>query len=347
MRLLPRPDRSFSAALRIAALALLALLAGCGAPPTANTSDAALPELSITVFAAPSQSLWIPTLIQALQLDRKHGFQLKVTPKPGPVAYTDFASGNDQVCYCAAPAAVARFVEQGSDIALLWNVFDLNYYVVSHDVAIASPRDLVGRRLAADTGTGQWAIAAWMLEQDGLDLSKVELHSISNPTAQLAELSLGRVDAVVEGMIDVATLQTSEQGQGLHVIALDPKAALAKHQAGSSVPSIAFGVWRPWLDQPGHRELAQQFYQANLDAVAWLRAHPAQAAKIVAERTGMSATALQQLFEHNPEMIDVHPIGNDHGAIALLTQDLLPKAGLLERPLTDAELGRYVSNFAP
>src|SRR5690606_15884400 len=53
---------------------------------TASAAET-LPKLGITVFQAPSQSVWIPALIQRLELDRKHGFDLVVTQKPSRVAY--------------------------------------------------------------------------------------------------------------------------------------------------------------------------------------------------------------------------------------------------------------------
>jgi hypothetical protein len=75
------------------------LLAACHQESASPGADAAarLPELRVTVFAAPSQSIWLPTLIKTLKLDEKQGFALRVTPKPGQVAYSDFAGGADPV----------------------------------------------------------------------------------------------------------------------------------------------------------------------------------------------------------------------------------------------------------
>jgi ABC-type nitrate/sulfonate/bicarbonate transport system substrate-binding protein len=328
---------------------LLLILAACTGTPGADRTDetTGLPELSITVFAAPSQSIWLPTLIQELELDKKQGFHLRVNPKPGPIAYTDFATGSDKVCYCSAPSAVARFVEQGSDITLLWNIFNLDYFVVTNDPDIRALKDLAGKRVGADTGTGSWAIAAWLLQQNGLALDKVELRSSSNYTATITELSVGRLDAMAAGLINVATLATSDTGKQYRILDLNQQSIWRRYESSPGIPSIAFGVWRPWLESGDNRELVKKLYRANLEAAAYIRSHPEHAARLISARTSMSEAALLYLFKNNPDMIDIRPISEYKGAIRLLTQKLLPAAGLLERPLTDAELDGYVSDFKP
>lgn len=118
----------------------LLLLISFSAAPAAT-----LPELTITVFAPPSQSIWIPALIEHLELDKKNGFKLTIIPKPSNVAYTDFATGKDDFCYCAAIPAVSRFKQQGAKIALLWNVFNFESDIVLKDPAIKTIADLQGK----------------------------------------------------------------------------------------------------------------------------------------------------------------------------------------------------------
>jgi len=327
---------------------MMVLAAGCGPAPSGSALDhknETLPELSITVFAAPSQSLWLPTLIQALKLDEKQGFKLKVTPKPGPVAYADFASGADPVCYCAAPAAVARFVEQGADITLLWNVFDLDFFVVANRDDIKDLRDIVGKRVGADTSTGSWAVAAWLLQQNGIDIGALHVQSLTSP-ALMASFSVKRVDAAVFGLIETASL-TAIGAEHYRVISLNRDKIWQKYASTNGIPSIAFGVWRSWLKDPAHLELARKLYRANIEAAAYIHDQPQQAAEIVSAATSMPEKALLDLFTNHASMIDIRPIAQYRGSVQLLTQHLLPAAHQLERPLTDSELNAYVSDFQP
>lgn len=328
---------------------LLVALAACTGSSGGGAARApdGLPELTITVFAAPSQSIWLPTLIQELKLDRKQGFHLRVNPKPGRIAYADFATGADPVCYCAAPAAVARFVERGADITLLWNVFNLDYFIVSGRDDVRTVADLAGKRLGADTGTGSWAITAWLLQRNGLDPERLQLRSLSSNASVTTELALGRLDAALAGVVNLASLSTSDDGGRYRVVDLHQEEIWRRQESSPGIPSIAFGVWRPWLADEGNRALAGKFYRANLEAAAYLRAHPREAARIISARTAMPEAALAHVFEHNADIIDIRPISEYRGAIRLLTQRLLPEAGLLERPLTDRELDAYVSDFQP
>jgi ABC-type nitrate/sulfonate/bicarbonate transport system substrate-binding protein len=330
-----------------ALLVALALVPVAAFPASAAQAAEApgLPHLKITVFAPPSYSVWFPTLIQKTGLDVKHGFTLEVTPKPGQLAYTEFASGADKVCYCAAPAAVARFVERGSDITLLWNIFDLRYDIATADPAIRIPKDLEGKTFSADTNTGGWAITALLLKQRGVDLSKVQIHSASN-AAQIAELAVGRVDAAMLGPVDVAQLQT-QSPQKFHAFTIFDNATWQKYAATPhpGIPSIAMGVWRDWLAIPANRDLMQRLYAANQDAVAFARGNPQKAADLISQAAHVDRNVLLFGLTHYFEIVDVRPIGEYRQAIKVLTQSLLPDAKLLDRPMTDAELDAYVSDF--
>jgi ABC-type nitrate/sulfonate/bicarbonate transport system substrate-binding protein len=331
-----------------AAMFCLLLLAACGRDSSPPGADAAarLPELKLTVFAAPSQSIWLPTLIKALKLDEKQGFTLIVTPKPGQVAYTDFASGADPVCYCAAPAAVARFVEQGAEITLLWNVFDLDYFIVTKEPGIRAVADLAGRNIGADTSTGLWAIGAWLLQQNGVPVEQLHIQSAFTPSL-LASMATGRLDAVLFGPIETASLIASPGGDVYRAIKINRESVWQRYGLHHGIPSIAFGAWRSWIAEPNNRELARKFYRANLEAAEYLRSQPAEAAKIISAATSISEDALKHLFVDGAPMIDIRPASEYAPAIKLLTQDLMPAAHQLERPLTDAELSAYVSDFKP
>lgn len=312
----------------------------------AQTGQDDLPTLGITVFAAPSQSIWIPTIIQGAGFDRAHGFELEVTAKPSRVAYSDFSTGADPVCFCAAPAAVSRFVQEGADITLLWNVFSSYSLISFTSPDIDEPKDLEGRTLAADTATGSWAIAQWWLQQHDVDLSKVEIQS-SSSGGIFAQLTSGRVDAAFTNPANASTLATTEGAEGVNFLILDDEEIWSRYSDVPGIPSIAFGVWREWLEDPEHVDLAQRFYAANLDAVELIRTDPQRAAELVSEGTSLSVDTLVHNFTTFPDIIDVRPIDEVEAAIRVITTQLLPEAGILPRPLSEEELDRFISDFQP
>ncbi|GAA5235193.1 ABC transporter substrate-binding protein [Verticiella sediminum] len=310
-------------------------------------AQAELPRLPVTVFGAPSQSVWIPSLIQHLGLDRKHGFELVVTQKPSKVAYTDFATGNDPVCYCAAIAAVARFKQQGADITLLWNIFNFETDVVVRDPALKSLEQLRGKTLQTDTITGSWALSRWFLQARGLDESTLTIQSTSARGAgALAELQLGRVDALLVNPTESAAAVAQGRGE-LHAIPVFDQTVWQQVSGTDFVPSITLGVASSWIEDPANQDLARRFYAANREAAAFIREQPAEAARLVAQDSRLDPESMESVLRRYRDLIRIEPLRRHLDTVALLTQKLLPEGGQLPRPLTDAELDTFVSTFDP
>jgi hypothetical protein len=141
-------------------------------------------------------------------------------------------------------------------------------------------------------------------------------------------------------------LQTQSPGT-YRVFSIFDRAVWSKYASSPGVPSIAFGVWRSWLSDPQHVDLARRFYAANLDAVALVKHDPERAATLIASGTNISKDSLLFAFRTYPNIIDVRPIDDYKSAVKVLTQKLLVQAKQLDRPLTNAELDKYVSDFRP
>jgi len=332
----------------IAALVLVALGAigwALFGRPGNQTKVDGLPTLEITVFAAPSQSIWFPTIIQKRGLDVKNGFHLVVKQKPGPTAYAEFASGIDKVCYCAAPAAVARFVEQGSKITLLWNVFSAEYVLVTNNPSVQKPADIMGRKLAADTSTGGYAVAAMLLARNAIDLKKVDVQSAWG-AAQAALLSSRRIDALLLTPVEAAMLKDADP-EHVRIIELIQSSGWRAFGYGPGVPAISFGVWTDWIVQPANADLARRFYRANIEAVEWGKANPEAAADLVSGTVNVKRASVLNTLKLRSDYIRVAPIAEYRAPIRELTTKLLPDAALIDRPMTEAELKQFVSDFQP
>jgi hypothetical protein len=338
------PLKYFLAALVMAAATTPAL----AAEPAA--SQQTLPTLKVTVFAAPSQVVWFPVLIQKTGLDVAHGFKLDVTQKPSQVAYADFASGADPVCYCISTSAGGRFVEQGANVTLLWNIFNYDYHVITANPAVQKLKDLEGRTLIADTVTGSWALAYWFLQQQGVDFSKVDLHSSDvHGAGGFAQLLAGRADGLVATPIDASAALADSEGS-LRALSVYSPAIWQKYAKSPTLPSIAAGAWRDWAAKPENLDLLRRFYAANVDAAELVKKEPEKVAGLIEEGTGITKSSLLYYFRHFRhfgDLIDIRPIADNRESIAVLTQQILPNAKQLDRPLTTSELDTYVSNFQP
>lgn len=325
---------------------------GTAATRASAAQDAAangqpLPRLAITVFQAPSQSVWIPALISRLGLDRKHGFELVITQKPSKVAYTDFATGKDPVCFCAAIAAVARFKQQGANITLLWNIFDFEWDMIVKAGEIDSIDQIVGKTIQADTITGGWALSKWFLQARGIDLSKVNIKSSSvSGAGALAELQLGRIDGLLVNPVEAAAAVTRGNGQ-YAALPLFDRAIWQKVSNTEFLPSITLGVQSSWLADPQNRDLARRFYQANVEAAEFIRSNPHEAAQLVAADARVEPDVMENILIRYRDVVNIAPLRKYLPTVALLTQKLLPEGGQLPRPLTDDELNEFVAEFNP
>jgi ABC-type nitrate/sulfonate/bicarbonate transport system substrate-binding protein len=338
---------------QVVAAALFAVAAGIllrlgdSRAAIAAEPNKALPVLTVTVFAAPSQVVWFPVLIQKTGLDVKHGFKLEVKQKPPQVAYADFAAGADPVCYCASTGAVGRFVQQGADVTLLWNIFDYDYFVITGNPSVKKPKDLEGRTLVADTVTGSWAIANWLLQQQGVDFSKVQLRSASVRGAEgLAQLLAGRADGVVVTPIDASAV-LADSTNTLRAFSVYDASIWQKLAKSTTLPSIAAAAWRNWAAKPENLDLLHRLYAANLDAAAYVKNDPDKSAELIEQGTGIAKRTLVYYFAHFGDLIDIRPISENRESIAVLTQEILPGAKQLDRPMTPKELDIYVSDFRP
>ncbi len=319
--------------------------AGLAGPQAAPAKD--LPVFKVSVFAAPSQVVWFPVLIQKTGLDQKHGFKIEVQQKPSQVAYADFASEADPFCYCISTAAGGRFVQQGADVTLLWNIFNYDYYMITANPAVTKLKNIEGRTLLTDTVTGSWAIAAWFMQEQGVDLSKVQIRSSNARGAgSFAELKAGRADGAVLTPIDASVVLANAEG-GLRALSFYDASVWEKYAHNRTLPSIAAGASRKWAAKPENLDLLRKLYAANLDAAEFVKREPEKAAELIEQGTGIPREALVYYFKHFGHLIDIRPISDNRDSLAVLTQKILPEAKQLDRPLTAKELDTYVSNFKP
>lgn len=334
------------AAVALVAAAALVLLRPKAAPPDhvyVTRVEDGLPVFDVTVFHAPSYSVWLPTLIVHKGFDTAHGFRLHLTEKPGQSAYMDVASGTDYACLCIAPTTFTPFVEQGAKVTLLFNVFSYTNLVAVTDPRIKTAQDLDGRVLSTNTSTGNWAVSRYLLQQAGGDLSRIKVQSSAGGGAAVAELVSHQVDAILPGPVEVASL--AQQTKDVRIFSIYDEAAWNRVAPGPGIPNVLLGVQTSWWKDAAHRKLAHQFYAAIQDAAAFAQAHPEDAAKIIGDNTDMPAPAVSYALTHYPDIIRIRPASDFKPSMTLITQKLMPESGSLQRPLTDAELNAYVSDF--
>jgi ABC-type nitrate/sulfonate/bicarbonate transport system substrate-binding protein len=107
------------------------------------------------------------------------------------------------------------------------------------------------------------------------------------------------------------------------------------------------GIYRPWLKDPAHLDLARRLYAAYRDAAEYSRKNPDEASITINEATKMDTAAVKYTLANFPDSLSIEPIAPYKGAIKVITQELMVRGKQLEKPFTDAEVDAFVSKYKP
>lgn len=325
--------------------ALLAAFVGLSALP-AMAQD--VPVLKLSAATSGDPSAWAIAIIEKQGLDLKHGFDLQTTSKPVSVAYTDFVSGADPLCLCLTIGTGARFLIEGVDVSLVWTYQSYNdAFLITTNPEIQSAKDLPGHSLAGSTGSGSWIFNQYFLTQhQGVDLTKVEIPSIK-ASAQVTHLAANRVDAITGYDATKVRLELLEPGRYRFIKIFDQE----KWQETTGidyVPMFLMGLRTGWYQDPANAELLKKLYAAYSEAITYIYANPDKAAAEIGETDGHAPVEFIAAYLKQFPDSGTPTLSREYrGAVRALTQDILPPTGLIDRPLTDAEVEGFVLDFTP
>lgn len=325
---------------------ILALLL-CTPFAFANTSGE-LPTLKIAAITIGDPSVWTIEYMKEKKIDNKYGFNLQYTLKPVSVAYSEFVNGTDEVCMCLTIGTAARFVLKGVDASLVSTYSNYtNSYLVTENKEIQKPQDIVGHSVAGSTGSGSWVFQQYFLrEHQNIDLNKVSIPSIV-ASAQIANLIAQRVDAIT-AYDDTRLKLSASQPDRFRFIPTFDKAKWQKLTQVPYIPMFFLGVRKSWNAQPENHALLVSFDKAYKDALAQIKADPVKAAESLgSERVRASTDYMVKTLTTLNDADKVVPATQLRPAISVLTRSVLPDAGLLDRPLTDAEIDGLITPLTP
>lgn len=309
---------------------------------------AELPTLKIAAITIGDPSVWTIEYMKEKRIDHKYGFNLQYSLKPVSVAYSEFVNGTDQVCMCLTIGTAARFVLKGVDASLVSTYSNYtNSYLVTENKDIQKPQDIIGHSVAGSTGSGSWVFQQYILrEHQNIDLSKVSIPSIV-ASAQIANLIAQRVDAIT-AYDDTRLKLTASQPDRFRFIPTFDKAKWQQLTQVPYIPMFFLGVRKSWSAQPENHALLVRFDQAYRASLAEIKADPARAAELLgSERVRSSTDYMVKTLTTLNDADKVVPAAQLRPAISVLTRSLLPDAGLLDRPLTDAEIDGLITSLKP
>lgn len=235
-----------------------------------------LTEIEMVVFSPPSLGAFLPAIIEDQGFDQDHGIDLQFVERPPDAYNTEFATGQFQLGGSGSLMSEANRVNQGVDVAYLFNVHDFWAAAVSTDPEVTELTDLEGRDLAAVTSSTSYAMFRWFAQEQGLDLSNVDVQNTQtgglgtqaqtgrSTAVQIWEPGYSQLIAQVPDLTDLDLgLENWEERFGF-----------------TDIPYLGVAAHRSWIEE--HEELIPDLQAVYEDAAQWSLDNPQEAAEIIA-----------------------------------------------------------------
>jgi NitT/TauT family transport system substrate-binding protein len=240
------------------------------------------------------------------------------------------ATGQTDVGFADAPAAM-QLRTKGAPVKIVAPILQTNGFAIIslEESGIATPRDLIGKKLAVQPGTAQTTLLDAILASNGIDKGKVDVINI-DPGAFVGALLEKKVDAILGGA-DFHSVQIRERGFKVRDV----------FYRDIGVPTVGLSIIARDDRIKADAELYKKFVEASLQGWDAARKNPDAAADAVVAQfpSVKKAQVLVQFDVVNkllcaPGAVSLGnvPEKNWNVSFELLTQYLgLPK----DKPITD------------
>jgi NitT/TauT family transport system substrate-binding protein len=259
---------------------------------------AALENLSVVIFGAPSLGAFLPPVIKQLKLDEQNGLSITFVERT-PDAYTaQFNSGEFEVGGSASILTVGQADVRGVKVAYLFNLFDYWGAVVTSRPEIKTLKDLEGKELAAARGTTNYLMFDWFARQQGIDPAKLKV--VNTATPGLVGYALAdRADAVQ--LWEPAYTVLLAKKPSLRTLDLKIAEKWTAFAGSPNIPYLGVAAHIAWIEQ--HRDLVPKLFAAYKAAGEWIVAHPDDAAKLISPKgSADDQKAIADLIKSNERL---------------------------------------------
>lgn len=276
---------------------------------------------------------------KALGLYDKAGINLTIEEGRGSGTTAQLvATGQTDVGFADAPAAM-QLRSKGAPVKIIAPILQTNGFAIItlEENGIRKPADLVGKRVAVQSGTAQTTLLNAILAANNIDPAKFNVINI-DPSAFVGALLEKKVDAILGGA-DFQSVQLRDRGQKV--------VDIMYRDVG--VPTVGLSVIANDQKLAADPDLYRRFVAASLEGWEAARKNPSAAAEAVVKQfpTATKEQILKQL-EVDLKLVCAPgatalgrvPDQNWQTTFALLTKYLeLPAA----KPITDY----FTNDFLP
>lgn len=265
-------------------LIILTVTAGCGQNTAEKSAPASGNSKVIRIGYQASSSLTILAKAKGFFEDEfgKDGIEVKYNLFLAGPPMNEALAGNrlDIANLGPLPAISARAT--GNDLKVVGRAYSDEFYyglLVRPDSGIHSVKDLKGKKVAVQVGSGAHLFFMLLLEQNGLKPSDVQVVNLPTSDHQNA-LESKNVDAVATWQPFVASLELSNSGKLL----ADSKNVI--RTVGVYLARNEFGQQ--------NSELIERFLKVHQRAAKYLKAQPEESLDLISKESKIPVDALAQ-----------------------------------------------------
>ncbi|MBN9455475.1 MAG: ABC transporter substrate-binding protein [Bosea sp.] len=282
-------------------------------------------------------------MAKQMGLYQKAGIDLTIEEGKGSGTTAQMvATGQTDLGFADAPAAM-QLRTKGAPVKIIAPVLQTNGFAIIalEDSGIASPKDLVGKKVAVQPGTAQTTLLDAILASNQIDKSKVDIINI-DPGAFVGALLEKKVDAILGGA-DFHSIQIRERGFKVRDI----------FYRDVGVPTVGLSIIARDDRIKANAELYRKFVETSLQGWDAARKNPDAAADaVVAQFPSVKKAQVLAQFEVVNKLLCAPgatalgkvPEANWTKSFELLTQYLgLPK----DKPITDYYTTELLPASAP
>jgi NitT/TauT family transport system substrate-binding protein len=279
---------------------------------TAPSFAAAPQKIDMVVFGQPSLGAFFQPIIKSQKLDLKHGIDLNFIERTPNAYIMEFNSGEFQVGGSAALLSIGIARNKGVKVSYLFNLFDYFGGIVTDKNNVRTLKDLEGKKLIAATATTNFAMCKWLLQRQGVDVSKIAVQNTATP-GLIGYALADRGDAVELWEPGYSILMSRKPS--LRTLNLDIQGQWKKFSGTSRIPYLGVAAHDSWIK--AHPDLVKKMYDTFKDASVWVHQHPAEAGNLIAASIkGAQPAVINALLTHDTRLgMDVEPAANMSNSI--------------------------------
>jgi NitT/TauT family transport system substrate-binding protein len=267
-------------------------------PALAQTAAAAPAKIDMVVFGQPSLGAFLTPVIKQRKLDIKHGIDFNFVERTPDAYIAQFNSGEFEVGGSAALLSVGIAANQGVKVSYLFNLFDYFGAVATDKPEIKTVKDLEGHQLVAASATTNYAMFKWVALNQGVNFDKISVQNTATP-GLIGYALADRAEAVQ--LWEPAYSILLAKKPTMHAVDLDMKARWKKFSGTDDIPYLGVAAHDDWIKK--NPQLVEKMYATFKEAAEWLRANPAEGAKMVAASIkGSDEKVIQKLIEDNSRL---------------------------------------------